>query len=66
MHPSEPSDRESRWLAMALAVPTPPIPPNVSCAEVYERMEHDPELFAAPVVADGQPLGLADRTVLMN
>jgi signal transduction histidine kinase len=66
MHPSEPSDRESRWLAMALAMPTPPVPPDISCAEVYERMEQEPALFAAPIVARDEPLGLVDRITLMS
>ncbi len=66
MHPKEPSDRETRWLALALAVPTPSLPPEISCAEVYERMEHDSALFAAPVVADDRPLGLVDRITLMS
>ncbi len=66
MQPSEPSDQESRWLAIALAVPTPTLSPDISCAEAYDRMERDPALFAAPIVAAGRPLGLVDRITLMS
>jgi signal transduction histidine kinase len=66
MQSREPSDPESRWLAMALAVSTPTLPPHISCAEAYERMERDAALFAAPIVADEQPIGLVDRVTLMS
>jgi len=63
-YPSSAPDK--RWLAIALAMRAPPLPPDIPCAEVYERMEHDASLFAAPVVAHGEPLGLVDRVVLMS
>jgi signal transduction histidine kinase len=63
---SLPSDPDKRWLAIALAIPAPPLPPDIPCAEVYERMEHDASLFAAPVVARSEPLGLVDRVALMS
>ncbi|HUZ74033.1 MAG TPA: ATP-binding protein [Stellaceae bacterium] len=56
---------DSRWLATTLAVPREPLHPDVPCAEVHAMMAQDETQFAAAVVEDGVPIGLAERNSLM-
>src|SRR5579862_3055683 len=60
------TDMPNRWLAAALAVPLEPLPPDISCARVYEMMEADEAMFALPIVADGVPLGITGRISLLR
>jgi len=54
------------WRAAALAVPIPPLPPDVNCATVYEMMEGDETIFALPIVHDDQPIGITGRISLLR
>lgn len=66
MQPYDPTDTRSRWLAMALAVPIAPLPPDISCATVYEMMEGNEALFALPIVVDDMPIGITGRISLLR
>lgn len=53
--------------AIALAKTVEPVPPDMICVQVYNRMAKDETLFALPIVAaDGVPVGLAGRIALMS
>ena len=46
----------------SLAIPTPPVPPGASGAEVYNRFQQEPDLIAIAVVDEaGRPVGIIDR-----
>lgn len=66
MHPNDATKPSNRWVAMELAAPIVPLPPDISCAKVYELMEREETLFAVPIVAASKPLGLVGRTALMS
>src|SRR5579862_507399 len=66
MPPNDTTDTPSRWVAMELAVPIAPLPPDITCAKVYELMEQDEALFAIPIAADRKPLGLVGRVALLR
>lgn len=66
MHPNDPTETPSRWVAMELAVPIAPLSPEITCAKVYELMEQDENLFAIPIAAEQRPLGLVGRISLLR
>lgn len=51
--------------ALSLARTVAPVPPKVTCGEIYARMTQDDELFALAVVDGGVPIGLVGRVALM-
>lgn len=51
--------------ALSFARTVAPIPPEVTCGEVYARMTQDDELFALAVVEGCVPVGLVGRVALM-
>jgi signal transduction histidine kinase len=66
MDSNDATDTADRWLAAALAVPLEPLPPDISCARVYEIMDADEALFALPIIADGIPCGIIGRISLLR
>jgi two-component system cell cycle sensor histidine kinase PleC len=51
--------------AERLAEPAATVSPEVTCGEIYERFQQDPDLFSVPVVRDGLPLGMVHRQDLV-
>ncbi|NMH16259.1 EAL domain-containing protein [Tepidiphilus sp. B18-69] len=43
-----------------------PVAPETTNEQVFSRFERDPDLYAIPVVADGEPLGLIARNHFMD
>jgi signal transduction histidine kinase len=64
--PIETREETTSLVAGMLATPVAPASPDMTCAEVYERLAEDETLFSIPIVADGIVLGLADRIGMMS
>ncbi|MCF8469343.1 MAG: hypothetical protein K9G30_01015 [Parvibaculum sp.] len=47
--------------ARELALPVIPVPPDVCCADIFERFLAEPETLHIPVVIDRRPVGLISR-----
>ena len=57
---------QSRATVTKLLTYVLPVSPSTTNAEVFARFESNPEVYAIPVVQDGNPLGLINRNSMID
>lgn len=58
--------RRLRHVARELLIEVAPISPMQTNLEVFNRFDQQPSLVGLPVVEDGRPIGLINRTIFMD